>query len=115
MVELTFDAISAFLVIRTELSLLLCRQRVSPEEVVKAGAVATQRVIWRHEFVIHKGVHKQPLLDAFLPLRFFSLEVPVGVIRYDYAIRLIRQLDDEAVIIAHHSLTSNMARRGKHN
>lgn len=40
--------------------------------------------------VIHEGVHEEPLLDAFLPLRPFSLEVTVGVIGYDHSVGLIR-------------------------
>lgn len=60
--------------------------------------------------VIHKGEHEQPLLDAFLPLRSFSLEVTVGVIGYDHSIGLIRQLDDKAVVIANHPLTTDAAR-----
>lgn len=36
--------------------------------------------------VIHKGVHEESLLDAFLPLRSFSLKVTVGVIGYDHAV-----------------------------
>lgn len=86
MVELTFDTVSTLFVIRTQLSLLLCRQRLFPKEVVKTGSMATQRVIWGHEFVIHKGEHEEPLLDAFLPLRSFSLEVAVCVIGYNYSI-----------------------------
>lgn len=110
MVELTFDAISALFVIWTELSLLLCRKRLFPKEVVKTGAMATQRVIWGHELVIHKGVHEEPFLNAFLPLRSFSLEVAVGVIGYDDSIGLICQLHNKAVIIANHSLTTDTAR-----
>ncbi len=60
--------------------------------------------------VIHEGVHEEPLFDAFLPLRPFSLEVTVRVIGYDHSIGLIRQLDDKAVIIANHSFTPNTAR-----
>lgn len=59
--------------------------------------------------VIHKGVHEQPLFNAFLPLRSFCLEVSVGVIGYDYSIGLIRQFDNKAVIIANHSLAPNTA------
>lgn len=59
--------------------------------------------------VIHKGVHEQPVLDAFLPLRFFSLEVTVGVVGYDHSVRLVRPLDNEAVVIANHSFTTNTA------
>lgn len=63
--------------------------------------------------VIHKGVHKEPLLDAFLPLGSLSLEVTVGVIGYDHSFGLIGQLDDKAVIVANHSLTSNTAGRSE--
>ena len=64
----------------------------------------------KHLLVIHKGEHEQPLLDALLPLRPFSLEVTVGVIGHDHSLRLVRQLHDEAVVIADHSLAPNSPR-----
>lgn len=60
--------------------------------------------------VIHKGEHEEPLLDAFLPLGSFSLEVAVGVIGYNHSVGLIRHLDDEAIVIANHSLATDPAR-----
>lgn len=108
-------------------------QRLFPEEVVKAGAMATQGVIWGHEstqntdinsacdnsavcgiiklcnmpsgttlrkhywkahiemqakclLVIYKRVHEEPLLNAFFPLRSFSLEITVGIIGHNHSV-----------------------------
>lgn len=63
--------------------------------------------------VIHKGVHEQPLLDAFLPLGPFPLEVPVRVVGDDHAVQLVRQLDDEAVVVADHPLAPDSTWRSK--
>lgn len=65
--------------------------------------------------VVHKGVHEKPLLDAFLPLGSFPLEVSVGVVGYDHSIRLWRQLDNETVVVANHPFTTNAAWGSEHH
>lgn len=68
----------------------------------------------QNSLVINKGVHEQPLLDEALPLGLFSLKVPVHVIGHNDAIRLIRQFDNEPVIITDHTFACNTARRCEH-
>lgn len=60
----------------TELSLLLRRTRLFPKEIVKAGAVATQRVIWGHEPVEkHKNCRVlHPLVQLCCKLQILFLE-----------------------------------------
>lgn len=53
--------------------------------------------------VIHKGIHEQPLVDELLPLGLFISKVSVVVVGDDDAIRLVGELDNEAVVIANHA------------
>lgn len=53
--------------------------------------------------VVDKGIHEQTLIYELLPLGLLVGQVPVVVVRDDDAVRLIRQLDDEAVVIADHA------------
>lgn len=55
--------------------------------------------------VIDEGIHEQPLLYEAFPFRFFPLKVSVGIIGHDDAIHIVCQLYDEAVIVAHHTLS----------
>lgn len=70
------------------------------------GSVLSRR---RNSLVIDEGVHEQPLLDEALPLGFLCLKVPVHVVGHDDAVRLVGQLDDEAVVVTNHPLTCHAA------
>ena len=64
--------------------------------------------------VINKRVHEEPVLDEALPLRLLALQVTVRVVGHDDAVRVVRQLDDEAVVITHYSFASHAARWREH-
>lgn len=68
----------------------------------------------KNSHVINKGVHEQPLVDEALPFRLLPLKVPVHVVGHDDAVRLVRQLDDEPVVVADHSFASDATRRCEH-
>lgn len=112
MVEFTFDSISTFFSIRAWMFFLGLWK--PPQEVLQGRSIAAQRIIRRHKLVIYKGVHEQPLLDEALPLRLLPLKVPVHVVGHDYAVRLIGQLDNEAVVITDHTFACNTSRRCEH-
>lgn len=65
--------------------------------------------------VINKRIHQQSLLDAFLPLRPFPLQVTVGVVGHDHSFRLVGQLDNETVVVANYPLSTNTPGRGEDN
>lgn len=64
--------------------------------------------------VIGKGVHQQPFLDELLPLRVLRLQVSVVVVGHDDPICVEGQLDDVAIIVAHHPLPVNETWRRVH-
>lgn len=63
-------------------------------------------VVEQDLLVVNERVHEEPLLDEALPLWLLPLQVTVGVVGHDDAVGLVRQLDDEAVVVADHSLSS---------
>lgn len=61
--------------------------------------------------VVDEAEHEQPLLDEPLPAGVLCLQVPVVVVGHDHAVQVEGQLDDVAVVIAHHPLAVDAARR----
>ena len=68
----------------------------------------------QHSLVVDEEVHEQALLDEAPPLGVLSLEVAVRVVGHDDARRLVRQLDDEAVVVADHAPALHASRRCEH-
>lgn len=64
--------------------------------------------------VISECIHQQPLLYELLPLGVLHLQVTVVVVGHNDAVRVEGQLDNVAVIIAHHPLTVHAAGRRVH-
>jgi len=64
--------------------------------------------------IVDEGVHEQPLVDALPPLGPLRLQVLVRVVGHDHAVRLVRQLDDEAVVVAHDAPPAHAARWREH-
>lgn len=64
--------------------------------------------------VIDKGIHEQPLIDELLPLWFLICQVSVVIVGDDDAVGLVRQLHNEAVIIANHTTALDTPRWGEH-
>ena len=64
--------------------------------------------------IVDEGVHEQALLDALPPFGPLRLQVLVGVVGHDHGAQLVRQLHDEAVVVAHHPLPPDAARRREH-
>lgn len=123
------------------LQLVVRSPRFLAQEVFDGGSVSAQRIVRRHEpaetaagvtflgsrhtvvpaanvrsalLVVGKGVHQQPLLDELLPLGVLSLQVSVVVVGHDNAVRVDGQLDDVAVVVAHHPLPVDGAGRRVH-
>lgn len=70
-------------------------------------------VIVIHSLVVDEGIHEQPLVDELLPLRLLVSQVSVVVVGDDDAVRLVGQLDNEAVVVANHAATLDAPRRGE--
>lgn len=75
------------------------------------GSLLSRR---QNSLVVDEGVHEQPLVDEALPLWFLCLKISVHVIGHDDAVRLVGQLDNEAVVIANHPFTRHAAWRCEH-
>lgn len=59
--------------------------------------------------VVSERVHQQPLLYELLPLGVLRLQVTVVVVGHDDTVGVDGQLDDVAVIVAHHPLPVHTA------
>lgn len=64
--------------------------------------------------VIDKGIHEQPLVDELLPLWFLIRQISVVIVGDDDAVGLVRQLHNEAVVVANHTTALDAPRWGEH-
>lgn len=112
MVVLALVPVSAFLGIRTRrrrIALL----RLNPKKVVQRRARPTQRIVWGHEVIVHERIHKYSLLHDLAVLSVLLTQISVIVIADNDAIILGGQLQDVPVVIANHSLATDVAGGGE--
>lgn len=88
--------------------------RLGPQEVIQGGSGTTQRVVGRHESVVHEAVHQDPLFDHLTELGALLAEVSVVVVAHHDAVHFGGQPQDVAVIVADHPLAADETRRGEH-
>lgn len=90
-----------------------CRCATKMSEFKIRDTKSQRSLIHAYLVVIDKRIHEQPLVDELLPLGLLVSQVSVVIVGDDDAVRLVGQLDDEAVVIANHSPTLDTPRRSE--
>ena len=87
---------------------------LQPQELLQGGARPPEGVVGGHEAVVDERVHEDALLHDPPELRAFLGEVPVVVVADDDAVGVGGQPEDIAIVVAHHALAADEARRREH-
>jgi hypothetical protein len=96
----------------TALATFVYSLRLKLEKVVERRSQLAQRIVGRHESIIHERVHQNALFDDFLKLIALLQQIAIVVVRHDNAIVLDGELQDVAVVVAHHALSIRETSRG---
>lgn len=83
--------------------------RLPPQKIIQRGPRPPERVVRRHEPVVHEREHEHALLDHPAELGALLAEVAVVVVAHDDAVDLGRELEDVAVVVADHALAAHEA------
>lgn len=111
--EFALVTVSALPTVRTRGRWIRACRRCS-EECVKCRAGSAERIVGRHESIVHERVHEESFFDHLPKVGVFDGQIAVVVVRDDYPVRFGGEAQNVPIVVTDEPFPAEQAARRVH-